>query len=346
LGQEYKVHLPSELLFMRPDDWKWPMPIAKAVGVRHFQQAGYRVFAFVDNEPDNLKAVSDIDVNQEILLLHANTIFRSKRSKLPLHAVAGKSYDLTELISEKALPQHIQFVWYDINDPASLRRFLNSQVHWGHFSVRASLIDLDLILAPEPFTQNPFQKDKMWHALDKTLVQLCNKGKGIQLDLNLSEDLIYPLLVRIGAHNLDDSNLWFSGNVEDLGEKGVRQLARARPGATIECPVDFLAPLICSAPTKAQEILNMFKHWGVNRFSISWQTPNLRPFFDQMDRWGFEVHIYDVPDLESFLQAVLLTPHSITSNFDFPKWHYRNSNRSTKNGRQRRALAKEPAITG
>ena len=28
--------------------------------------------------------------------------------------------------------------------------------------------------------------------------------------------------------------------------------------------------------------------WGVNRFGISWQTPSLRQFFDQMDQWGYE----------------------------------------------------------
>ena len=31
---------------------------------------------------------------------------------------------------------------------------------------------------------------------------------------------------------------------------------------------------------------------------------------------------YNVPDLKSFLQAVLLMPRSITSDFNFPKWHY------------------------
>ena len=41
-----------------------------------------------------------------------------------------------------------------------------------------------------------------------------------------------------------------------------------------------------------------------------------------MDQWGFDVNIYDVPDLESFLQAVLLMPRSITSDFNFPKWYY------------------------
>ncbi len=41
-----------------------------------------------------------------------------------------------------------------------------------------------------------------------------------------------------------------------------------------------------------------------------------------MDKWGFAVNIYNVPDLESFLKAALILPRSITSDFNFLKWHY------------------------
>jgi hypothetical protein len=51
-----------------------------------------------------------------------------------------------------------------------------------------------------------------------------------------------------------------------------------------------------------------------------------------MDQWGFEVNIYDVPDLEAFLQAVLLLPRSITSNFNFPQWHFYGKS-ALENGR-------------
>jgi hypothetical protein len=66
----------------------------------------------------------------------------------------------------------------------------------------------------------------------------------------------------------------------------------------------------------------MLTDWGINRFSISWKQPNPRDLFDQMDLWGYQVNIYDVPDLENFLQAVLLLPRSVTSDFNFPQWNY------------------------
>ena len=99
-------------------------------------------------------------------------------------------------------------------------------------------------------------------------------------------------------------------------------MASAHPKAVLQCPVDFLAPLICDAPKRAAKILEMFTTWGINRFSMSWETQDMRTFFDQMDTWGYEVNIDEVPNLNSFLQAVLLMPRSITADFNFPQWHY------------------------
>jgi hypothetical protein len=41
-----------------------------------------------------------------------------------------------------------------------------------------------------------------------------------------------------------------------------------------------------------------------------------------MEQWGYKIDIYDVSNLEQFLQAILLMPSSITSTFNFPKWSY------------------------
>ncbi len=104
LGEEYKIHFEDAFLHMNPQGWEEGVRSVKAEAVHNFREKGYRVFAMVDNEPDNLKAVSEEDPNGEILLLHANTIFESKRRWLPPRSVSGKIYDITELIGEKALP--------------------------------------------------------------------------------------------------------------------------------------------------------------------------------------------------------------------------------------------------
>ena len=45
-------------------------------------------------------------------------------------------------------------------------------------------------------------------------------------------------------------------------------------------------------------------------------------FFERMEEWGYQVNIYNVPNLDTFLRAVLMLPSSITSDFNFPQWHY------------------------
>lgn len=322
LGKEYKVQFADELLHMNSSDWEQEVGNAKVAGVYNFQKAGYRVFAFIDNEPDNLKAVSKINPKQEILLLHANTIFESRRTSLPSHTVNGKTYDLTELIPEKALPRHIQFVWHGVNDEVNLRQFIASDITWGECDVRLDPIGNELILRHDSFVENPLDFDEEWLSLDRLLERLCQTGKSVKLDLKAGGILVDKVLEFITKFFLEDVRLWFNGNVERLQEEGFRKLADAHPDSVLQCPVDFLAPLIISAPEKAKDILDMFTSWGANRFSIGWNTENLRTFFDQMDEWGFEVNIYNVPDLEAFLQAVLLIPRSITSDFNFPKWHY------------------------
>lgn len=322
LGREYRVQFSDELMHMNVRGWEQKVQDAKVEGVRYFQKAGYRVFAFVDNEPENLKAVSTIDEEKEILLLHANTIFKSKRTRLPANSVKGKSYDLTELIPERALPRHIQFAWHGVNDEANLRQFLASDITWGECDVRLDPMGDELILRHDSFKASPFRGEDDWISLDSFLKRVEREGKSIKFDLKAGGTLVDKILTVTDQYGLDDSRIWFNANVERILEESFRKLARARPGAILQCPIDFLAPLIISAPQKTKEILDMFVSWGINRFSLSWLTEDMRSIFDQMDHWGFEVNIYNLPDLEAFLQAVLLVPRSITSDFNFPKWHY------------------------
>lgn len=322
LGKEYKVRFSDALLQMNPRGWEQEVDNAKVAGIRYFQAAGYRVFAFIDNEPDNLQAVSRIDPAQEILLLHADTIFESKRTSLPAHMVKGKTYDLTELIPEKALPKHIEFVWHGVNDEVNLRQFLASDISWGEFDVRLDPIGSELILRHDSFIDSPLDADEDWLTLDRLLERFQQAGKSAKFDLKAGDKVLDKVLELGARYDFSETHLWFNGNVEKLQEEGFRRLADAHPKAVLQCPVDFLAPLICRAPKKAGVILKSFTAWGVNRFSISWESPDMRTFLDQMEDWGFEVNIYKVPDLNSFLEAVLLMPRSITADFNFPQWHY------------------------
>jgi hypothetical protein len=100
LGEAYGVYFNDALLYMNANGWEQEVANSKALGVRYFQQIGYHVFAIVDNELENLKAVSNVDPGGEILLLHADTITESQHEvSLLERVVSGTDYDLAALIA-------------------------------------------------------------------------------------------------------------------------------------------------------------------------------------------------------------------------------------------------------
>ncbi len=121
IGKEYKVNFTSDMLYMNVKGWERDVAISKVSGVHHFCQAGYRVIALVDNEPDNLAAVADVDPHKQVLLLHADTIFKSKRRSLPANSVSGTIFDFSELMRNGGVPEHIQFVWHNVNRRSDIR---------------------------------------------------------------------------------------------------------------------------------------------------------------------------------------------------------------------------------
>ena len=226
------------------------------------------------------------------------------------------------MISEKALPQHIQFVWHGINDQPNLRQFLASEIHWAEIDVRRDARTSKLILRHDGLDDSELQDGEMLLDFSTVLKRIREANRAAKIDFKENGLVLDAVLNLVSDLGFPDDHLWFNGNVERIREEGFRQLAAAHPGAILQCPVDFLAPLIIGVPDKAREILELFRSWGINRFSLGWRPPDKRQVFDQMDAWGYEVNIYDVPDLENFLQATLLVPRSITSDFNFPKWHY------------------------
>jgi hypothetical protein len=331
LGEEYRVKFTDDLLYMNPHDWEKDVPDVKAAGVLHYKKSGYRVFAMLDNEPENLNSISRVNLYGEILLLHANTIFESKRKKMPTGTVRGKIYDITELIQEKTLPQHIQFVWHGVNDEANLKQFLGSSIRWAECDARLSLNGNDIILRHDAFHQTSLNDEELL-LLKDILQPLKAMDKSLKLDLKENGTLVARVLELLEEQRVDGAQLWFNGDVDLLGEKGFRKLKKAYPSAIIQCPIDNMLPVILTDLTKARKILRKLQDCGINRLSIKWHTPHLRNILDRIDRLGFEVNIYNVPDLESFLKAVLLMPKSITADFNFPKWHY--FGRGSGEGRQ------------
>ncbi len=321
IGREYKVKFRSDHLFMNRRGWNEGILEEKTEGIRHFQGKGYRVIAFVDNEPENLQAVAEMD-NDEILLLHAHTIFRSRRDQLPVRTVAGRDYDITELVPEKSLPRHVQLVWHGVNDEANLRQFMASGIEWAECDVRFDPDGERVVLRNDSFQETPPDPDETLVRIEDVLVIYREGEKSLKLDLKENGRLLESVIAILGNAGLPERRLWFNGTVEVLKEDGFRRLSAAFPGSVIQCPIDFLVPLIIGAPAKALAVLDSLHGWGINRFSINWKAADKHEILDRLERWGYELNIYNVPDLEAFLKAVVLLPRSVTSDFNFPKWHY------------------------
>jgi hypothetical protein len=320
LGREYRVAFPSELLVMNEGGGEDDVLDAKVTGLRSFAEAGYRTFAVVDNEPAVIAALAAADDSGEILFLHAQTLSESRRVPTP-RTVRGRSYDLTALVTEADLPRHVQLVWHGVNDDANVRQFLGSRVHWAECDVRRDPLGR-LVLRHDSFERTPWTRAEPVFLLDGLLTRLEQHGRGAKLDLKEGDAVLHDALESVSAHRFDDADLWFNARIEVLGEDGVRRLAATHPHAIIQCPVDFLAPLVLATPERARDTISLLTSWGVNRFSVSWAGEHARVMLERLEDFGCEVNLYAVPDLEAFLRAALLLPTSITTDFNFPAWHY------------------------
>jgi hypothetical protein len=334
LGEEYRVHFSDEFLYLQAAGDLTSGMRGKVSGVRHFQKQGYRIFAVVDDLKVNLDAIAAIDTHHEILRLHASAVFRSQRSTdadtLPssapwiqrdspgfhpdgvqapkANALSGHRYELAPLVRESALPRHVEFVWAGLHSEARLERFLASNVRWASLEV-----------LNDPLTNTPrlAARGLLAAPLARILRGLLSHRRGVRLDLKPGFIGLTRLIGVLDSQGVSDPDLWLCGNLDQLRESGFKTLRQAFPQAILECPVDFLTPLILGSPRKAEEILDMLTEWGINRVSLSCRITELSRLIDYLDQWGFETHVRDVPSLDCFLRTVLLLPRSIAADFAF-----------------------------
>ena len=322
LGRDHRVSFRDELLHMNPGNWEEGVGNSKANGVRRFRDAGYQVFAMVDNEPANLAAVAELDGCQDVLPLHAYTIFEGDCRELPVCSASGTEFDLTELVSEEDLPTDIQFVWHGVNDRTNLRQFLASEVEWGELDVRSDPDTGKFVLHHDSLESHDDSHVEQLMAFEDVVAELSRFEKSIKIDFKEGGRAVEAVLEVLASNGFDESRIWFNANIEILEEEGFRSLRSKCAAAILQCPIDHLASQIHGSPDEARATLEELRSWGVSRFSIEWGHPELGEVVEQLNDWCFESNLYNVPDLEGFLHAVLLKPRSVTADFNFPEWHY------------------------
>jgi len=323
LGDPYGVQFSNELLFMNPGEWNQGVEESKIAGLRHFLAEGYHVFAVIDNEPLVLKALAPVAKETGALLLHADTIFESQRASIPSGTPGGKDYRLTDLVpGEEALPPRVQLVWHGINDKENLRQFIASEVFWAEVDVRQNSAG-EFICRHDSFEFRPALRDEEWLTLDEVVLAVAKHDRGMKLDLKGGPDVLDRVLQIVAEAEFTEDRLWFNGDIDLTGEEGFRRIRAEHPDAIVQAAIGWMSPLIAAAPAEAHKTLDMLASWGITRYSVKWDEDPVRELIDRLVGWGYEVNIYKVPDLEAFLEAVLLLPDSVTSDFNFPRWgHY------------------------
>jgi hypothetical protein len=313
LGRVCRVSFASELMAMHCERPEISIAQAKADAIAGFRAQGYRVVAVIDNEPLNIETMAQADTDGDILFLHADTLFLSKKRKMP-RTVSGSDYDLTRLLGEAGLPERVQFVWHGIEDRQSLDAFLGCPLRWCEADIRTDPYG-SLVVRPDSYEDVSWRRDELPLRFDEFVGRMLAAGKSMKLDLEGGEKYLDRVLGVLCMQGIPSERLWFNANVEDISESGFRLIRTVYPGAAVQCPVDFLAPLMRSLPARAEETLEDLFNWGIDRFSIGWTTQKSHNIASWVEELGYAVNIYDVPDLRAFLEAAVLMPRSMTSRF-------------------------------
>ena len=328
LGEEYRVTFDDDLVHLRPGVPESDVVAHKRDGLRRWRGQGFRIVTVVESERRVAEAIAGDQETTEALVLPTETILRARRMPSSRGAVTASG--------------HVELVWHRMNDETNLRQFLASPFRWGELDVRLDpegrlvvrhddldrLDDGEAVDAPSPRA---------------VIEALLNAGKRVNLDLK-DGTAVAPALDVLADAGIADEDLWINGRVDKLGERGLAAIRRAHPDARIQCPVEFLGPMVAAMPTHARSVVTTMQNWGVDRFSVASTHEHAEMLLSQLDDWGVDVNLSAVTDLPHFIAAVLTLPRSVTADFAMPEWHYFGRGAGNEGGfhRHRRDAAVEP----
>jgi hypothetical protein len=207
-----------------------------------------------------------------------------------------------------------------VNDEENLRQFLTSGITWAEVDLRRDPVGR-LVLRHDGFDERPWNRDERCVSARPILETLTAEGRSIKIDVKENDLTIRAALDLIRELGLGDDRVWFNGEIDVLGAAGFETFRDRCPDTTTLCPIDFLAPLLAVAGDEADLVLERLRSWGVSRLSVRW-TSDAFHTIGELERRGWETNIYAVPDLQSFLEAAVLLPTSVTADFNFPVWRY------------------------
>ena len=140
---------------------------------------------------------------EDILFLHADTIFESQRQQ-GLGAVAGSLYELGGLISEDPLREHVELVWHGVNDEENLGQFLRSGIRWAEIDLRRDPVGR-LVLRHDGFDERPWNREERSLPAHRSIDRIVAADRSIKLDIKENGDTLQAAMDLIDSYGLGDA---------------------------------------------------------------------------------------------------------------------------------------------
>ncbi len=318
-GFPYRLKFRSDDIYFHPNE---DHSIAVAA-IRHFEKPGRVVAAILDEDRLNLESVlQEMSADNNEILLMQRVQTKNDISKSNEKILQGASYNLTDLITEQGLPPQIQYCWHGINDSDNLQEFLRSTVKWGEVDVRRNPETKQLMTRHDSYHKSPKFTGEEEQSFEECLRTFKAHNRSVKVDFKQGRSVINEVAEILHRLGFADDEIWFHGDIHKLYPNGFKKLRRLFPEATIQTTMDSFNKMIVRHPQVTRRALKTYARWGVNRFLLTWQSPDIAQILSRMDAWGYEVNFYEIPDLNNFLQVVLLLPAGITTDYNFPEWHH------------------------
>ena len=101
------------------------------------------------------------------------------------------------------------------------------------------------------------------------------------------------MIAVVSRSSIPDEDLWFNAAPEAVGgRRGFERFRDTRPGARRSVPLDTLASWLQVMPRPALAMLDDTRSWGVDRLSISVQTPTFQEVVRLVAREGWPTNVW------------------------------------------------------
>jgi hypothetical protein len=221
-----------------------------------------------------------------------------------------------ENLDEVRWPAHlmgIELVWHRLNREHDLRRFFRSAVHWAECDARMEPSG-EIVLSHTPGMRGdrPFAD---W------IADVASAGRGAKIDLKEGGPVLEAVLGIVGSASIHDEDLWFNCAAEIIGGRpGFEAISTAHPLARISVPVDTLASWLLVCPDRGLDLLAELRIWGVDRLSVSVQTPAFQEVVQLLKHAGWATNVWDVSRMAQLADAIGARPRSITADLGILRW--------------------------